>query len=798
MVALRGERLVQGIGACLAAVATAVFLVALAPPLLALLALVLLAADIVAVVSGKRSADHGNGVSKEGLSVVIPTWNGRDHLARNLPYLLEALAHAPDHEVLIMENASEDGTTEFLAKQFPTVHVVEMGSNLGFGRACNIGCTVARHDIVLMLNNDMRVEPGFVQPLLDGFRDPRVFSVTAQIHFESGSKRREETGLTMGRWHQGRIHLQHMADPLVDELFPTFYTGGGSTAYDRQKLLDLGGFDELLAPFYVEDVDLAYMAWKRGWINLYAPSSVLHHEHRGTIGRHFSPEQIRHVLQKNRLLFVWKNMHEWRRLAGHFGWLYGDMWLTLLAGKSTGRACAASFLAAMRQGLRAAGHRATARRLAEISDSEALLRPLGGYFRDRFQRLETKTTEELDVLFVSPYPIEPPLHGGAVFMKQAVEGLAAGCRLHLLCLLERDADFETHRELARKCASAELVLHDPRRRRGAPLVWPQSAQSFWDPDLLWKIHRTILLRRVDIVQLEYAQLASYGGRFRQLVSCLFEHDLHFQAVQRGMLSDGPLGLPRRAYEYLRALRFELTRLRHFDVVQVCSGAQRNALRGLLGDEPPVKENLRTAIDVSAYPFCLEGREPDTVLFVGNFRHTPNLEALTHFRKRIAPLVRNRVPGTRFVVAGASAPDWMASVLESDGIEFLGPVSEIREVLGRYAIFAAPILSGSGVRVKLLEAFASGIPVVATSLAAEGLCKAGEAEAWIEDNDEAFAEAIVALLSSPAQGRVMASTARASVERNWDRPATMSRLLAQYQAIHTTKLLARPAYPLPLA
>jgi GT2 family glycosyltransferase/glycosyltransferase involved in cell wall biosynthesis len=787
-----------GVWKSLATVATAVFLLTFAAPLLALLALVLLGADVAALVSGKRSAEHGKPVSKRGLSVVIPTWNGRDHLARNLPSLLKALAAFPEHEVLIMENASEDGTTEFLAEQFPSVRVVEMGSNLGFGRACNIGCSLARYDVVLMLNNDMRVEPDFIQPLLDGFRDPRVFAVTCQIFFESAAKPREETGLTMGRWHQGRIHLQHVADPQVDELFPTFYSGGGSTAYDRQKLLELGGFDELLAPFYMEDVDLAYMAWKRGWVNLYAPSSMLHHQHRGTIGRHYSAEQIRHVLQKNRLLFVWKNMHEWGRLAGHFGWLYGDMWLSLLAGESTDRTSTAAFLTALRQGFRAAGHRATARRLAEVSDSEALLRPMGGFFRDRFQRLESKATEDLDVLFVSPYPIEPPLHGGAVFMKQAVEGLAAGCRLHLLCLLERDADFATHRELAQRCASAELVLHDARRRRGAPLLWPQSAQSFWDPDLLWKIHRTILLRRIDIVQLEYAQLASYGARFRQLVSCLFEHDLHFQSVQRGMLSDGWLGLPRRAYEYLRALRFELIRLRQFDVVQVCSGAQRHALRALLGEEPPVKENLRTAIDVSGYPCRLEGREEGTVLFVGNFRHTPNLEALTHFRKCIVPLVLAREPSARFVVAGASAPDWLASVLESSGIEFLGPVADIREVLGRYAIFAAPILSGSGVRVKLLEAFASGIPVVATSLAAEGLCKPGDAEAWIEDEDGAFAEAIVALLSSPAQGRALARTARAAVERNWDRRAAVSRLLAQYRAVHATKLLTRPAYPLPLA
>ena len=209
----------------LATVATAVFLVALAPALLALLAMLLLAADVAALISGRRPADHGAAASKRGVSVVIPTWNGREHLARNLPHLLAALADVSECEILVMENGSDDGTTEFLAKHFPSLRVVELGSNLGFGRACNIGCSLARFDIVIMLNNDMRVEPGFVQPLLDGFRDSRVFSVTSQIYFESADKPREETGLTMGRWHRGRIHLQHMADPQVDELFPTFYTG---------------------------------------------------------------------------------------------------------------------------------------------------------------------------------------------------------------------------------------------------------------------------------------------------------------------------------------------------------------------------------------------------------------------------------------------------------------------------------------------------------------------------------------------------------------------------------------------
>ncbi len=782
--------------ALLAATGVAAFLVLAAPLMLVAVAVLLACADLGCLLRRRRKLPPAREVSKRAVSVVIPTWNGRDHLARNLPSVARALAGNPDNEILVMENGSTDGTAEFLAQAFPSVRVVEMGSNLGFARASNYGFTLARHDIVVLLNNDMRVEADFLAPLVDGFRDPRVFSVTAQILFPDPAKPREETGLTMGRWVRGAIHLEHVADDQVDELFPTFYAGGGSSAYDRLKILELGGFDEVLVPFYMEDVDLSYMAWKRGWINLYAPASVVHHEHRGTIGKHFTREFIEQVLQKNRLLFVWKNMHHWGRLLAHLGWLYADMWVSLLAGSSAGRPDAKAFLRAAVQSLRTAGRRGSARRLAEISDSEAFRRPLGGFFRDRYHRLESKPETRLNVLFVSPYPIEPPTHGGAVFMKQAAEGLSERCRLHLLCLVEREENRDRHADLASRCVSAELVLHDPRPYRGAPILWPHSAQSYWDPALLWKIHRTILLRRIDVVQLEYAQLASYGDRFRQIVCCLFEHDLHFQSVQRAILSGGPAGILRRGYEYLRALRFELRALPRFDAVQVCSAEQRRTLTGLIGDGPPVLDNLRTAIDLSTYPCEIGGREPDTMLFVGNFRHPPNLEGLAYFREEVLPLVRKTRPEARLVVVGADPPETLLGMPTEDGVEFLGPVGDIRDVLSRYSVFVAPILSGSGIRVKILEAFACGIPVVSTTLGAEGLCDGESGMAEIEDRPQGFAAAVVSLLSDRRRSAAQAREARRAVKRHWDAATAVPRLLAHYSAALETKLLSRVPYPLP--
>ncbi len=103
----------------------------------------------------------------------------------------------------------------------------------------------------------------------------QVFSVACQIFFSDPDKVREETGLTETWWQGGAIRVRHRNDSEIRGLFPCAYGGGGSCAFDRKKFLELGGFDELLAPFYMEDTDLGYLAWKRGWKNLYQPASVV-------------------------------------------------------------------------------------------------------------------------------------------------------------------------------------------------------------------------------------------------------------------------------------------------------------------------------------------------------------------------------------------------------------------------------------------------------------------------------------------------------------------------------------------
>ncbi|MFZ1144771.1 MAG: glycosyltransferase [Bryobacteraceae bacterium] len=716
-------------------------------------------------------------------SVVIPSWNGCDLLARNLPSVVTALEGNPANEVIVVDNGSTDDSAAYVRAHFPQVRLLALNRNLGFGGGSNAGIRMAANGIVVLLNNDMRVEPDFLAPLLEGFADPAVFAVSCQIFFKDPGRIREETGLTQGCWQDGALRVRHRTDPAVTELFPCFYGGGGSCAFDQRKFLALGGFDELFDPFYFEDTDLGYMAWKRGWKVLYQPRSVVHHEHRGTIGKTFGEDFIQGVVKRNGLLFAWKNIHEWQRLAGHFAFTWAGALLSVIFGEVTGRPTFAALGRAFLRLPKAVRSRWRARALAAVSDTEAFRRPLGGYFRDRFAALPT-APELLRVLFVSPYPICPPMHGGGVFMYQTLRELAGLAKVHVAGLLDFAWQEKDNLELRQLCASAEwLVRPSGHPKSGGPLE-PYAVREFHNEDLEWLIHRQIYIQRVDVVQLEYTVLAQYHCDFRRIAVALFEHDIYFQSIGRGLgrMAGLTAELKARA-EYLRALRYELRTLPRFDQVQVCTEANRQYLLGFLPRlAPRVATGLRAGIDVSRYSFRSEGREPFSMLFVGSFRHDPNRAALDWFVHEVLPLIVAREPRARLAIVGSDPPPAHTYADYAAHLQMLGTVADIREPLERFAVFVCPVLSGSGVRVKLLEAYAAGIPVVSTVVGAEGLAAEDGRFCALADSAEAFAARVTELFADPAEAAAMAARARAEVEANWAMAALTRNLVDSYRRL----------------
>jgi len=297
--------------------------------------LLLLPFDLIAAVclllcspprlKGRKPAHDSETEERHGnlprATIVIVNWDGKHLLAECLPSVIEAIKCAGGgHEILVVDNGSSDGSAAFIRERFPEVRVLALDRNYGFAEGNNKGAHEVRTDIIVFLNNDMVVDYGFLTPLLRPFSDGSVFAVTSQIFFADPKRRREETGNTRARFERGFFYFWHEEIDSKDETLeslPVFWAGGGSCAVDRKKFLQIGGFDSFYAPFYVEDTDLSYRCWKRGWKCLLAPASRVVHKHRSTSKAKFGNRFVDTTIRKNIYLFIWKNITDFSMTLDH-------------------------------------------------------------------------------------------------------------------------------------------------------------------------------------------------------------------------------------------------------------------------------------------------------------------------------------------------------------------------------------------------------------------------------------------------------------------------------------------------
>jgi GT2 family glycosyltransferase len=264
---------------------------------------------------------HPSAGSLPTATIVIVNWDGKHLLLECLPSVIEAVSYTGGkHEILVVDNGSTDGSVQFMQDHFPMVRILPLDRNYGFAGGNNRAVEEVSTKIVVFLNNDMVVDRAFLTPLLKGFGDESVFAVTSQIFFADQTRRREETGKTRARFERGAFYFWHDEIQLSEEkldTIPVFWAGGGSCAVDRKRFLAVGGFDPLYAPFYVEDADISYQAWKRGWKCLLAPASRVVHKHRGTSKVKFGDRFVDNTIRKNTYLFIWKNVTDASMILEH-------------------------------------------------------------------------------------------------------------------------------------------------------------------------------------------------------------------------------------------------------------------------------------------------------------------------------------------------------------------------------------------------------------------------------------------------------------------------------------------------
>ena len=223
-------------------------------------------------------------------TVVIPTFEARELLAETLESLA---AQTVPVRVIVVDNASSDGTADMISSRFPDVRVVRSARNLGFGRAINLGVAeaAADTDAIVLVNNDAVCGPSFVEHIVAPLDDPAVGMVAGVLLQGSAPERIDSAGVeldaTLGAW-----------DVLWNEPLERLATApppvgpcGGAAAYRAQAFREVGGFDEAFFAYW-EDVDLALRLRLAGWRCVAAASARALHRHGATLGA-ASPAQRR-------------------------------------------------------------------------------------------------------------------------------------------------------------------------------------------------------------------------------------------------------------------------------------------------------------------------------------------------------------------------------------------------------------------------------------------------------------------------------------------------------------------------
>lgn len=265
--------------------------------------------------------------------ILVLNYNGRTLLGECLPSVVEAAARSPvPCAVSVVDNGSTDGSLDELARNWP---------GIGLWREPNRGLASFNHvlanldeRVVLLLNNDVKLAPDAVGPLVRSVLDkpdalfaaPLCWSFDGLEYEGMRTRVRTRFGMVQGMCrvpgherHIGRPDLTAAAGPVL--------------AVDRARFLALGGYDPVFFPGRIEDLDLGFRGWMAGWKGYYVPESVSYHRGFGSFGPAFGRAGCDKLAARNTLIFAWKNLSG-RRLLGHLAWLPLRLAHTLALGRT--------------------------------------------------------------------------------------------------------------------------------------------------------------------------------------------------------------------------------------------------------------------------------------------------------------------------------------------------------------------------------------------------------------------------------------------------------------------------------
>lgn len=239
------------------------------------------------------------------VTIVIPNYNGKHFMEPCLSSLSEQTYK--DFHILVVDNASSDGSIEYMEENYPDIELIKLQKNYGFSKAVNIGIQHSRTPYVILLNNDTTVDTRYVEEMVKAIeKSPKIFSVSSKMIQMYHPELIDSAGdlYTLLGWGVCRGCGRPVSNyTKYDEIFTAC---AGAAIYRRSVFDEIGYFDENHFA-YLEDIDIGYRARIYGYYNMYCPTALVYHVGSGTSGSKYNSFKVK-LAARNNLYLNYKNM----------------------------------------------------------------------------------------------------------------------------------------------------------------------------------------------------------------------------------------------------------------------------------------------------------------------------------------------------------------------------------------------------------------------------------------------------------------------------------------------------------
>jgi len=376
------------------------------------------------------------------------------------------------------------------------------------------------------------------------------------------------------------------------------------------------------------------------------------------------------------------------------------------------------------------------------------------------------------IAFFTPYVPYPPDTGGKIRSYYIIKALS--------CCFDVDV-YSTSHELwdpnhalrfRREVNQLHVFdIHKSRRLRdfiGWILnPWPRFVNYFQDDRALLQAWIALQARDYDLVIADELCMTPYAELRPDLPRIVLRQKIDSLHVS-GVAAASPWGIEKilLRVEAWKLRRYERQKMKFYHACITCSEADAAFVRQ---DAPGIRiQVIPNGVDLKFFrPSGILREDPPILLFVGTMHYYPNIDAVRYFFEAIYPFVRQARPDVRVQIVGHRPPPEIQRLADPPSIEVTGSVLDVRPYYERASVFIVPLRLGGGTRLKILEAMAMGLPVVSTSIGAEGLDIHPGEDIWIADDPRAFADGVLRLLSDRALwDRLSAGGQRLASRYDW--------------------------------